>query len=659
MAPRVSIVVPVHNTAPYLERCFDSVLAQSLGQDQLEIIAVNDGSTDESGAWLDDFARDRPNTTVVHQEASGGAGKPRNVGIARATGEFLFFLDSDDHLGPEAMERLLAMAEEHGSDVVYGRIVGANGRPAPVDFRRTNPDVSLFDSPVYWTLAAYKLWRRTLIDAHQLRFVENRLRGEDVPFAVKGLLNAGKISVVADHDCYVLEGRTDSSNASEQDIDWVDHLRHGESILRLVGEHLAPGADRDKLVERHFHGEILSVFGRSFAALDEETRALVVKAARPLVDEWLTDRVFQALPPRLRLRAHCAKHGLWQELTEIVRADADGEPGPAVVRNGRALAAYPFLGDESRAIPDDCYDLTSRVVLRQTADAWSWHEGILSVTGSAELTQVAPETQRVALLLRNGKAEHRVPAARTTDGGYRADIDPAAAAAGGPLTEGNWTVRVEVSALEAAVPVDAAGTTGESDGAAVTGGTAEAAGATATTDTTTDTDTGALTKVAWLAAPDPVPAPVSRLAGGGGAPVVAAAVFASDPHRHANLDIGARRFPLGADARAVITRRPLRAPVVTAGVTLPGCPQDVALKVVLGQGDTRVVLATAVTRLAGDRFTLAGTLGKAGPGEWEVRIEVSGPGLRRELDVVSASDAASRAVLVVPAHWRWTSRLTL
>ncbi|MCX5201746.1 glycosyltransferase [Streptomyces sp. NBC_00237] len=622
MNPRVSVVVPVHNTAPYLERCFGSVLSQSLAQDQWEVVAVDDGSTDGGGAWLDAFAREHTNVTVVHQEASGGAGKPRNVGIEHARGEFLFFLDSDDHLGPEALERLLAMADEHGSDVVYGRIVGGGGRPAPVDLRTSNPDVSLFDSPVYWTLAAYKLWRRTLIDDQELRFVENRLRGEDVPFAVRGLLNAGRISVVADHDCYVLEGRDDNSNASEQDIDWIDHLRHAESILRLVGDHVPAGADRDKLVERHFHGEILSVFGGHFAHLDEEARALVLKAARPLVEEWLTDRIFQALPPRLRLRAHCVLGGLLKELTEIVRADAQGEPGPAVVRDGRAFAPYPYFRDASRALPDACYDLTSRVVLRQSPDAWTWQDGVLTVTGSASLTLLPGAGQQVALVLRNGAAEHRVPATRTDDGAYRAEIDPGAAADGIALSEGNWTVRLEVGA-----PAE--------DGSEP------------------------LTKIAWLSAPDPAPAPLVRLSGGRGTPVVAASVYASEPHHHANLDIGAHRHPLGPDARAAVTRRLLTAPRITAAVTLPDCPADAELELVLALEGRSVVLKTETTRLAGSRFTLSGTLGAASEGRWDVRIRVRGQGFTRDIPAVDAVGGTASAVLAVPAHWKWTRRLTL
>ncbi|KAA6221567.1 glycosyltransferase [Streptomyces albofaciens JCM 4342] len=326
--PAVSVVVPVHNTRRYLERCLGSVFGQSLGPDAVEVIAVDDGSDDGSGAWLDEAARTHPNLTVLHQPPSGGPGRPRNVGMDRARGRYLFFLDSDDHLGTEALERLTALADTYGSDIVYGRIVGAGGRGAPVDLRTTSPRVTPFDSPVYWTLAAYKLFRRSYVQERGLRFVEGRLRAEDLPFGIRALLGAETVSVLGDYDCYYLQGRDDDSNASRQDLDWVEHLGYIGTVLAEVADLVPPGPDRDTLMVRHFHGEILAQFAEPYLARDAAGRRAMAEAARPLVDAYLTDRVLAALPPRLRLRAQCLRRGAVEELTEVVRADTEGEPDP-------------------------------------------------------------------------------------------------------------------------------------------------------------------------------------------------------------------------------------------------------------------------------------------------------------------------------------------
>ncbi|ARH91466.1 hypothetical protein STRMOE7_15485 [Streptomyces sp. MOE7] len=265
-APAVSVIVPVHNTRPYLPRSLGSVFAQTLDQRRIEVIAVDDGSTDGSAAWLTGQARHHPNLTVLTQPASGGAGRPRNVGLTLATGDYVFFLDSDDHLGPEALDRLTRMAQTHGSDVVHGRIVGADGRAAPVDLRTTRARVTPFDSPVYWTLAAYKLFRRAFLEQHHLRFVEGRLLAEDLPFGIAALLRADTVSVLADYDCYYLHGRPDDSNASRQDLDWCEYLHYIGTVLATVEAEVPPGPDRDALMVRHFHGEILMPFAAPYLA---------------------------------------------------------------------------------------------------------------------------------------------------------------------------------------------------------------------------------------------------------------------------------------------------------------------------------------------------------------------------------------------------------
>ena len=101
MSVKVSVVVPVYNPGPYIEDCISSLLRQSLPNDEYEAIFVDDGSTDGTPARLDEIAAEHPHMHVIHQEASGWSGKPRNVGIAAAKGEFVMFVDNDDYLGDE------------------------------------------------------------------------------------------------------------------------------------------------------------------------------------------------------------------------------------------------------------------------------------------------------------------------------------------------------------------------------------------------------------------------------------------------------------------------------------------------------------------------------------------------------------------------------
>src|SRR5690606_31202977 len=104
---------------PYLVECLASVEAQTIDPGRIEVIAVDDGSPDGTGEYLEEFAGRAPMpVTVVRQENSGGPSGPRNVGLARAAGRYVFFLDADDRLGPEALERMVALADRAGTDVV-------------------------------------------------------------------------------------------------------------------------------------------------------------------------------------------------------------------------------------------------------------------------------------------------------------------------------------------------------------------------------------------------------------------------------------------------------------------------------------------------------------------------------------------------------------
>ncbi|MCK7623894.1 glycosyltransferase [Streptomyces sp. RS10V-4] len=606
--PTVTVIVPVHDTRRYLDRSLGSVFTQTLDPDRIEIIAVDDGSTDGSAAWLDAAAAAHPRLTVVHQPASGGAGRPRNAGLDRATGDYVFFLDSDDRLGPEALERLVAMAEEHGSDVVLGRIVGAGGRGAPVDLRTTSPRVSVFDSPVYWTLAAYKLFRRAFLERHRLRFVEGRLLAEDLPFGIAALLRAGTVSVVADYDCYYLHGRPDDSNASRQDVDWPAYLRYIGTVLAGLADEVPPGPDRDTLMVRHFHGEILMPFAAPYLARDEAGRRAMREAARPLVDRYLTDRVLTALPPRLRLRAHCLRAGLDADLAAVVRADTGPAPVPTRVADGRAYAAYPTFRAPAHPLPDRLHDLTDRLAVRQRLDSVQWVGGVLHLRGTAALPPLGAAT--AALVLHRGGARLRVPAATGPDGSWHAALDPAAAAGGAPLADGVWGLKLAVTAY--------------GDAPAAAGGP--------------DPDPSAgLCREVWLvpeggaAATDTAPRVISH---GSEGPTVAA-LFLSSPHGHLHLDLdhdGARR-PLGADlhGRATCTRGG-RA-TVDARLTLPGCPADAALQLVLRDATRTVALRTTVERGAGDRYRTCSHLRSGPPGSWQVALRLTAGGLRRELPV--------------------------
>lgn len=233
----MTVVVPAFDVAPYIDRCLRSLTAQSMGFDRIEVVAVDDGSRDATGELLDRFAAGRPNVTVLHQPNSGGPGGPRNAGVARSRGRYLLFLDPDDHLGAEALERMVAVAERNGSDVVLGTIVGV-GRSAPL--RPFASDVERGDvltTGAVWSLSSQKLFRRSHVMRHGLRFQEGVALGDDQEFVLGAYLTAGVISVVASYPCYYLELREGGGNATRTHADPAQLYAMVERALALLDRH--------------------------------------------------------------------------------------------------------------------------------------------------------------------------------------------------------------------------------------------------------------------------------------------------------------------------------------------------------------------------------------------------------------------------------------
>lgn len=245
MPVKVSVIVPVYNPGPYIEDCLASLLRQSLPPDEYEVIFVDDGSTDATPALLDAAAAEDPRIRVVHQENSGWAGKPRNVGIDVSRGEYVMFVDNDDHLGDEALERMYAYGVANAADVVVGKMA-YKGRSVPVELFRTNrPHATVENAPLIDSLTPHKMLRRAFLDRTGLRFPEGRRRLEDHVFVTEAYLRADNVSVLSDYVCYYHVRRDDAANAGFRRFDPVGYFKNLREALDVVERYTEPGPLRD------------------------------------------------------------------------------------------------------------------------------------------------------------------------------------------------------------------------------------------------------------------------------------------------------------------------------------------------------------------------------------------------------------------------------
>lgn len=202
---KVSVIIPVYNVAPYLPRCLDSLLRQTLRE--IEILCVDDGSTDGSADILAAYAT-RDSRVKVISQVNAGAGAARNRGLEQAEGEYLFFFDPDDSCSRDMLKGLYRRAVETRADVVVagktmvdaetGRVIERKGfspamwaLPQPFSSRDAAADIFTFAKSVPWD----KFFRREFIVGNGLRF-QNTRRSNDVCFVDLSLALANRIALV-------------------------------------------------------------------------------------------------------------------------------------------------------------------------------------------------------------------------------------------------------------------------------------------------------------------------------------------------------------------------------------------------------------------------------------------------------------------------------
>ncbi|GGJ89950.1 hypothetical protein GCM10011583_21670 [Streptomyces camponoticapitis] len=404
--PDVTVVVAVYNTMPYLTECLNSLVGQTIGRERLEVVAVDDGSTDDSGAELDRFAELYPGTVkVIHQENSGGPAAPSNRALEIATGRFVYFIGSDDYLGEEALERMVACADEHGSDVVIGKMVGTNGRYVrQTMYKKNDPDVSLYGSDLPFALANTKLFRRELVERYKLRFPEDLPVGSDQPFTIEACVRAARISVLGDYTYYYAVKRGDASNITYR-ADHLSRLHCTTRIMRHTAGLIGAGPQRDAVLKRHFTWELAKLIQDDFLPLDPRTQRELCAGIAELADEYLTDELRDSLDVKRRVRILLAQRGAVAELTRAIADEAEHGAPPFLLQDGRAFAAYPGLRDPALQLPDRGYELVGEAVPGRLANgtrlisaAWDQTGDSLSLTVTVRIG-VAGETDSAVIRL--------------------------------------------------------------------------------------------------------------------------------------------------------------------------------------------------------------------------------------------------------------------
>jgi len=408
MAPLVSVVVPIYNVASYLSPCLESLASQS--HRDLEVIVVDDGSTDESPAIATSFVERDPRFRLVHQQ-NAGLGAARNTGLEHASGEFLAFVDGDDLVPPEAYGSLLRALLETGSDFASGnvkrftpfRTVRGSFLGQTFDRTRLRTHVTRFPRLLLDRTAWNKLFRRSFWDQHSFRFPEG-VYYEDTPVTLPAHFVADSVDVLQDvvylwrlregGDLSITDRRTD-----------VKALRDRVGAVDYVSRFLAErGLKFSKLLyDRNVLAQDLSYFMAVLPAGSDEFRATFVELANDFLDRVDSFAFDQPLAIS-RLKWALLRRRALPELLEVLRFERDELHETRPVRSGRHwLGDYPFRNDPRLALPSSLFRLDDEFVTIARVEEIALDGDTVRISGYAYLDLIgAPESdsQQVRLLAR-------------------------------------------------------------------------------------------------------------------------------------------------------------------------------------------------------------------------------------------------------------------
>ena len=247
MMVKVSVIVPVYNVEKYLAECLDCLVNQTLND--IEILCINDGSTDNSPEILESFAKKDSRIKVIHKD-NQGAGATRNVGLDNAIGEYIYFLDADDFIELDTLEETYNSSAENDLDVLIFQLInyddekdeyynsGYYDMPKLAEFIEGDVVFNYKDiGDLIFNVAVSpvnKLYKRELINKFNVRFPEGMIF-EDNIFFWNVFLNAKRILFVKKH--YYIRRVHLSSVMGSASIKFIDTIKIHNMVIEIFKEH--------------------------------------------------------------------------------------------------------------------------------------------------------------------------------------------------------------------------------------------------------------------------------------------------------------------------------------------------------------------------------------------------------------------------------------
>ncbi len=408
----LSVVVACHNVAEFLPACLDSLLAQEEAATQ--VILVNDGSSDSTGAICAHYAEANPGWMVVDGPGSGPGGA-RNLGLAHVTEDHLAFVDGDDLLPPDGFRVLMSSLRKTGSDIAVGdvqRYDGVHLTPSgphrnAILGTRLRTTITRTPSLMYDTTSWNKVFRTAFWRETGLGF-KPLVTYEDLPVMIAAHVRARAVDVLKT-PVYYWRRRIDSNASITQRRGEVDNLR---DRMDAIDEVCALLADDEFLKQTHDRKVLtfdIPLYLPNYPAASQAYQRLFIERVGAFL-RASSPEVMAELPPRDRVRYWLIEQGQHEQLLEFLEYERD----PYALRktvpgDGVTYADLPFLGQPG--YPRELYEWGQAQPVASEVEQASWTEEGLAISGYAYLEGIdsgGPDQRKLRIRVVGGDAPFSV-----------------------------------------------------------------------------------------------------------------------------------------------------------------------------------------------------------------------------------------------------------
>lgn len=382
MSPRVSVVIATYCSGPGLARAVASLDAQTLPPDRFEVVVVDDGSPDDTWEQVQQVAAARANYVVRRIEHSGWPSRPRNVGTDLATGDHVLYMDHDDEVFPEALQRMADRADAEDADVLLAKETryGA-ASPGWRTWRVLRPTTTRLDANLLQCLTPHKLYRRSFLREHAVAFPDGRTRLEDYNLNGQVFAHAPRVAVLSDYPCYrwIDEG----GSARLDHVSPPDYWAAFDDSLVAVRS--TDDAEARAVLLRRWYSRLVLDRIERLAGSDIPMRDYMRDHAAPILESFPVE-LDAALPQRRRVVSALYRSGRIDDLATLAASEGRFEPlveqvsgswrrgryrigvtgvvafeggGPLRAERSRRGGVRRVLPVQPAGLPDEALDLTA------------------------------------------------------------------------------------------------------------------------------------------------------------------------------------------------------------------------------------------------------------------------------------------------------------